>query len=135
MNIKIIGIKDPGNKEKERIVISVDNQIDLGKYLIAISNELPDEMISSDIKHVKWLSDQALEAGDQVVIYTKSGNKASIKNSDGSTSYFYYWDLPNPIGADETVGVILFETSWQFKRVIPPVIKADEYDSGENENK
>lgn len=135
MNLKIIGIKDPGNKEKERVVISVESKTDLGKYLIAISKELPDEMVSSSIKNVNWLSDQVLEAGDQVVVYTKSGNKASVKNSDGSTSYFFYWDLPNPIGGNGTVGIILFETSWQFQRVIPPIIKADEYDSGDKEKK
>jgi len=127
MKIKLVEIKDPGNKDKERIILKVLNETDLGNYLIAVSTEETDQTISTDLRNVKWLDDQPLKVGDLVVIYTKSGNKGKIENSDGSVSYFYYWSLEEPLGNINDAGVLLFETSWNFIKAIPSKIKADEY--------
>lgn len=127
MKIKLVEIKDPGNKDKERIILKVLNETDLGNYLIVVSTEETDQTISTDLRNVKWLDDQPLKVGDLVVIYTKSGNKGKIENSDGSVSYFYYWSLEEPIGDVKDAGVLLFETSWSFIKAIPTKVKADEY--------
>ena len=128
MKIKLSEIKDPGNPEKERIVATVLSDTDLGGYILAETQETSDETISSELKNVKWLEDQPLKVGDMVIIYTKSGKNGKIINVDGSTSYFYYWALDNPIGNKENVGVILYEAEWSFIKAHPDKIKADEFD-------
>lgn len=127
MDLKILNIKDPGDKEKERVVLSVMADINLGDYLIAHSFTIEEVRISSILEDIMWFPDQELKKGDQVVVYTKAGEKNKITNSDGSTSYFYYWDLSNPIGTDDLAAVIIFEADWNFEPVYSKPIKADEY--------
>ena len=98
MKIKLVEIKDPGNKDKERVILKVLNETDLGGYMIAVSVEESDQTVSTDLRNVMWLEDQPLKIGDLVVVYTKSGTNGKIVNSDGSTSYFFYWSLSDPIG-------------------------------------
>ena len=129
MNLKILTIKDPGIKEKERVVLSVLADINLGDYLIAKTYTLKDERISAELEDVMWLPDQDLKQGDQVVVYTKAGEKNKITNSDGSTSYFYYWELSEPIGDEEEAGAIIFEADWDFERAYSKPVKADEFDA------
>ena len=119
MNIQIDYISDYGDIEKERIVLKVMSDTDLGKYLLATTNELQDSRISSKIQSVFWLPDQALKTGDRVVIYSKSGLKSNRKNDDGTITYFFYWGLPTSLTTIKDCGVVLFETTWTFKRVIP----------------
>lgn len=126
MDLKILNTKDPGNKEKERVVLSVMADINLGDYLIAHSISLEEERVSSILEDIMWFPDQELKKGDQVVVYTKAGEQNKIANSDGSTSYFYYWNLPAPIGEDELASVIIFEADWIFQPVYSKSPKADE---------
>ena len=128
MKIKLVEIKDPGNKDKERIILKVLNDTDLGGYMMAVSTEESDKTISTRLKNVMWMEDQPLKSGDLVVVYTKDGNSGKIDNSDGSTSYFYYWSLARPIGETKDAGVLLFEVDWSFERAKPIKVKADEYD-------
>lgn len=129
MKLKIQTIKDPGIKEKERIVISVLADINLGDYLIAKTYSLKDERISAELEDTMWFPDQDLKQGDQVVVYTKAGEKNKITNSDGSTSYFYYWELSNPLGKEENAGAIIFEVNWDFEQAYTKPVKADEFDA------
>lgn len=128
MKIKLVEIKDPGNKDKERVILKVLNDTDLGGYMLAVSLEEVDQSISTNLKNVMWMEDQPLKAGDLVVVYTKEGNNGKIANTDGSTSYFYYWSLTKPIGLTKDAGVLLYEVDWSFVRAIPTKVKADEFD-------
>lgn len=132
MDIKILELKDPKIKEKERLILSVTKDTDLGKYMIAESTVFSDGTISSKIRNTLWLADQPLKTGDQVVIYTKGGTTGKIDNPDGSTSYFYYWNLNAPLGEKEDSVFVVYETSWTYARVYPKSVKADEYEPEEN---
>lgn len=113
MNIAIDYIKDSGNLEKERIVFAVNNDEQLGKYLIAESVLLDNSRFSAKIKNVFWFPDQELKQGDIIVLYTKSGNNNISKNEDGSTTYFYYWGLSAAHLNDQKPCVVLFDASWE----------------------
>lgn len=125
MNIKISDIKDYGNLEKERIVLNVLSDTDLGKYIIALTEELPDNLISSSIRDAYWLPDQSLKTGDMVVVYTKKGNRSSRKNEDGTTTYFLYWGQNEPLGRNQNNGVVLFQAAWTYRRIIPKQSDSD----------
>lgn len=128
MDIQFFIVKDPGDPEKERVILRVQKNTDLGGYLIATSTENTDnKTINSELSDVLWLPDQKLQAGDLVVIYTKEGKEGKVSNKDGSTSYFYYWGLPEPIGKDRRSTIVLFDTDWCYRRVYPEEVKTDEY--------
>lgn len=116
MNVKISDIKDYGNLEKERVVIKVLADTNLGKYILCTTQELSDERISSKIQNVLWLPDQDIKSGDLVVVYTKAGEKGSRINKDGTTTYFYYWGRNSVLTEIKDCGVVLFETSWNYKK-------------------
>lgn len=117
MNIAIDYIKDPGNLEKERIVFAVKNDEQLGKYLIAESYLLDNSRFSAKIRNTFWFPDQELKQGDVVVLYTKAGSNNTIKNEDGSTTYFYYWGLSEPHLNDNKPCVVLFDASWEVRAI------------------
>lgn len=115
MKIEIKYIKDFGDPEKERVVFKVNAPTNIGLYVVAESVKVNDNAISSEIKNQYWLPDQELKIGDLVVLYTKKGERKSVLNKDGSTTYFFYWGLENPLSSVEKSCVVLFETSWTFK--------------------
>lgn len=125
MKLEIDYIKDIYDSEKERIVFKVNQPTNLGLYVVAESTQVGESSISSDIKNLYWLPDQELNVGDLVVLYTKKGDKRSVLNKDGSTTYFYYWGLEKSSSEEKTC-VILFETSWMFKPFLNIDIKTEE---------
>lgn len=119
MKIVIKYIKDFGNPEKERVVLKVNAPTDIGQYVVAESVKVNENAISSEIKNQYWFPDQELKVGDLVVLYTKRGEKKSVLNKDGSTTYFFYWGLENPLSSVEKSCVVLFETLWMYKEASP----------------
>ena len=115
MRIEIKYIKNFGEFEKERVVFQVNAPTNLGLYMVAESVKIAENAISSEIKNPYWFPDQDLKTGDLVVLYTKKGEKKSILNNDGSTTYFFYWGLENTLSSVEKPCIVLFETSWMFK--------------------
>lgn len=129
MDIQFYIVKDSGDPEKERVILRVQKNTDLGSYLIATSTENTDnKTISSELSNVLWLPDQKLQSGDLVVIYTKKGKEGKVVNKDGSTSYFYYWGLSKPIGENRRSTIVLFDSEWCYRRVYPEEVKIDEYE-------
>ena len=127
MDLQFFIVRDPGDKEKERVVLKVMKNTELGNYLIATATENDDnKTISSSLSNVLWLPDQKLKAGDLVVIYTYSNKKGKTNNIDGSTSYFYTWGLKKPVGDNKRNTIVLFETDWCYRRVFPEEVKVDE---------
>ena len=117
MNIEIDNIKDSGNFDKERTLFKVTQVCNLGKYLIAKSQELTDDSFSSKLQDIYWFPDQDLKIGDLVVLYTKTGVNGNIKNDDCSNTYFYYWGLNSPLSDINKSCVVLLEASWKVKSV------------------
>lgn len=127
MDIQFSIVKDLGNKEKERVILKVLKNTDLGGYMVATSLENDDNStISASVSNVFWLPDQKLKIGDLVVLYTMAEKKGKIDNKDGSTSYFYSWGLNSSIGNNKRMTVVLFEVDWSYRRIFPEEIKADE---------
>ena len=99
--MEIIDIKDSGNLDKERTVFKVTQPVNLCIYMVAESVEIAENTFSSSVEHLFWLPDQDLKFGDLVVLYTKKGEKGSVINKDGSTTYFYYWGLNETLSSKD----------------------------------
>ena len=82
-----------------------------------------------EIKYIKDFGDPEKErvvfkvnAPTNIGLYEKK----SVLNKDGSTTYFFYWGLENPLSSVEKSCVVLFETSWMFKEAFPSTADNDE---------
>ena len=117
MIITIDYIKDAGIIDKERIVFSVKEDGQLGKYLIAESNTIDDSRFSAKIKNPFWFPDKDVKAGDLVILYTKEGSTNTVSNEDGSHLYFFYWGLKESHLSIDNACVVLFESSWKVSSV------------------
>lgn len=100
MKIKIQEIKDRGNDE-ERIVLRVLEDCNLGRYLVLDTTFDKNGNISNTNRHVYAFGDMPVRKDDYVVLYTKVGNDARQINANGTTSYFFYWNMQSHIWNNE----------------------------------
>ncbi len=82
-----------------------------------------DDQVAKDIGSVNiskdafWFTPREVRAGDKVVLYTKTGSSSVKNNSDGSTTYFFYWGLPEPIFTSPKSCVVLVDIdNWETSR-------------------
>ena len=114
MKIEIIQILDRGKPESERLWLKATSDLDLMHYIVIKTVYLENNTIISNLHTSSlWFASQKIKAGDSVVIYTKSGTKSKVQNADGSTTYFIYWGLTNPLWIKiEDCAVVLEVNSW-----------------------
>ncbi len=119
MNIKIKYVKDAGNIKKERLVLEVTDNDNVGNYIIADSTYLGDGSVSNKLRHTFWVPDKDVSYGDLVIIYTKSGSNKTKENKDETASHFFYWGLESPIWNKNGDSALLIEVkNWASKNVV-----------------
>jgi len=107
MNIKIIGVRNPGELDSERLVLRVTlAPTDVGEFAI-FRAAIEDESVTTGISDVFWFPDKAVKAGDLIVLYTKTGTATDHVNKNGSTSHFFYWGVEKPIWQTDNFGAVL----------------------------
>ncbi len=115
MRLKIMGIEDIGNIQKERVVLRVLEDTDVGQYAIFKSNKSSETSVSSRVSETFWFQDQEVKKDDLVVIYTKAGSYKVSKNQSNN-SHFFYWDKSSSIwGEPDDALVLLNINEWTFK--------------------
>jgi hypothetical protein len=118
MTIEIRNVMEAGNLPKERVILRVTGDDDIGRYILFDTTYYEDGTISNEVRHSLWFPDKAVKHGDLVIAYTKSGNSFEKKNENGSTSHFFYMGLDRTIWNKNADGVVLVEAkTWQVKKV------------------
>ncbi|MCH2451067.1 MAG: hypothetical protein MK198_13095 [Gracilimonas sp.] len=113
MRVKIKSISDSGNIKKERIVMKVLSNTNIGNYSLFESETISDGVTTS-LLDVFWFPDKKVEAGDLVVLYTKSGNQNEKQIKNGNTAHFFYWESNNAKWkGSESAPVLLEIADWQ----------------------
>lgn len=116
MNIKIVLLTEPGIPDKERLVLRVASNDNIGRYIVFDSHEISPGSISSRPKNVYWFPDKNVSAGDYIVLYTKVGVNSELKNSAGTTTHVFYWGKNTPLWLSTGDGAILIKAeSWEYK--------------------
>ncbi|MGA2894653.1 MAG: hypothetical protein ABSE22_17445 [Xanthobacteraceae bacterium] len=112
-------IIEAGNYEKERVVIRVPSDEDLGFYAV-FQCKADDDAVpyAGNTEHVYWFPSRSLKGGDLVILYSKNGTAGEKKNDSGSTSYFFYWGLPEPVWTTGKLPVLVNTTEWDAGRRI-----------------
>lgn len=106
MELKITSIGDKGKLVNERIGFKVLKDCQLKYYLLTKTKKTENGFANRGDAFF-WFLPQEVKTNDKVVIYTKYGKNAVKVNNDGTTTYFYYWGLNEPIFNSETDRVVL----------------------------
>jgi hypothetical protein len=116
MEIIVSSISDKGKLADERIGLKVLRDCDL-KYFQLFKTNFTDKGFYNQADASYWFTPQTVKAGDKVVVYTKSGINSIKENSDGTTTYFLYWGLSNPIFTSSDNGVVLAQMKdWELSK-------------------
>lgn len=116
MNIKIRAIRNSGVADKERLVLQVLRDDDIGYYVVFDTTFTEDGKISNKVRHSYWFPDKKVRIGDLVILYTKPGTQSESQNEDGSTAHFFYWGLDKTIWNKEGDCAVLLEArNWSAK--------------------
>lgn len=117
MKFKIKGIREPGNLDKERVVIEILEDGNVGTLIITSTSIQTENSVSPKIKNPYWVPDQDVKKGDLIVVYTKSGKKNTRVNEDNTSSYFFYIGIEEAVYGDSKNTPVVFDIgNWQFLR-------------------
>jgi hypothetical protein len=116
MEIKITAIGDKGDINNERIGFEVLKECDL-KHFLLFKTDMLDTGFFHKSQDAYWFMPLLVKPNDKIVVYSRKGETSTKANPDGSTTYFFYWGLVNPIFLNANSGVVLAEvTTWQLSK-------------------
>jgi len=116
MNVEISSFADAGNYQKERVVLSVLRDSDIGDYAVLCSPTSAQGNPTPGGKNAFWFPDGNVRAGDLVILYTKRGTSSTKELGGGRTAHFYYWGQENALWGSASNGAVVLETAdWTFK--------------------
>ena len=114
MLLEISRIADPGDYQKERMVLKATADVDVGGYVIFRSVRTANDLPSTQITDTFWFDDKSVKAGDKVVVYSRHGATSQRLLPSGSTAHFYYWGRPEalwPVGGAH-IAVLVLTSDW-----------------------
>ncbi|MGA9765749.1 MAG: hypothetical protein WBQ49_13890 [Rhodomicrobium sp.] len=116
MKLKISSFSDAGNQQKERLIIKLNADIEIGEYVVFCSRTSSDGNPTSGRKIAYWFPDGSIQSGDLVILYTKQGNTSTKELSDGRTAHFFYWGEGEALWDNyQNTAVILRVSDWICK--------------------
>lgn len=116
MALKISSIGNKNQLSDERIGFEAKSKCNLKNFFI-FSTNFNDGGFYNRSKSAYWFAPRELNAGDKVVLYTKSGVDSSKDSDDGTKIYFYYWGLSETIYKDSKHGVVLGSIdNWELSK-------------------
>lgn len=114
VKIKIKSFADGGDITKERVVLRVLADGDIGSYALFRSKEADDGGPLSGQKTAYWFPDKTVKSGDLLVVYTKKGKTSKKVLASGGTAHFFYWQLSEAIWGDDkqNLAVLFLISEW-----------------------
>lgn len=115
MKVRIRYVVNPGDMDRERLVMQVRRDVDIGNFML-VRTGFEDDEVTTSVSHAFWFPDKQLRAGDLVVVYSKAGNDNQKLLDDGQEAHFFYWDQKSPLWDDgQFVPVLFYTPQWTSK--------------------
>lgn len=91
MSISIGSIANRGEARRERIVMRVTSDTDVGAFIM-LRAYFDGHNVTNGVSHIYWFPNKVVRRGDLVVLYSKRGvdTERPRKDSPG-TVHFFYW--------------------------------------------
>ena len=106
MKLKIQSVTDKGQLNKERLLLKVLADTDVGDYVI-LQSGYDEDSVTIDTYYAYWPPYKRVEAGDLVIVYTKSGRENEKRLPSGKQAHFFYWGLGVPIWSRSDRALVL----------------------------
>jgi hypothetical protein len=119
MKIKITSFADPGNFQKERIVMKAESDLDLGQYAMFCSAISSKGGVTAGRKTAYWFPDGEVKKNDLVVLYSKKGAASTKDLGEGRTAHFFYWGDDRAMWAGTGNGAVLLRVA-EWAKNVPP---------------
>ena len=115
MRVQIQSVADRGNLSRERLVMRVRQNVDIGDFVLIRTGFEHDE-VTTDVSNVIWFPYQRLRAGDLVVVYSKRGIDGWKQLDNGHRECRFHWRQDSPLWNDDHVApVLLYAPQWTSK--------------------
>lgn len=114
MSLEIRSFANPGDLDKERIVLKALSDTDVGDYAVLRSGLAKDGGPTSGRKRAYWFPDSNVKAGDLVVLYTKKGTQRQKPIEAGGTAHFFYWGSDAPLWDKSHCAVLVLVSEWDY---------------------
>jgi len=115
MKVEIQSVADKGNFEKERLVLKVIADTEIGDFLV-IQTGFYDGSLTVGIYETFWFPYKSVSTGDLVILYTKSGKDSEKLLKQGRRAHFFYWGLSSAIwNKKDRASVLLHAPEWTSK--------------------
>src|SRR5579884_1609884 len=93
MIFRIVSIADRGNKDNERLHIAVDadsNALYCAVFDTVYAAETGNVVVTPP-RATYWFTPQVVKAGDNMILYTRAGQRNSALRADGKSDHFFFW--------------------------------------------
>jgi hypothetical protein len=124
-HLRFVNCAEPGFYADERIVLRPSARINLMEYVLLPMKSVGRPNDAEDLNtDVYWFPDKEVQAGDYVLLYSKSGTDHSFTNSNGHEVHVFYWNKERAVwrnGAD--VVAVLRVTDWVFYDASSPALE------------
>ena len=116
VTLKLLRIENAGILEEEKIVLQAITDTKLGNYIVLQSKKSPDgKVFSGVVPSAFWFTTMDVKQGDFIVLYTKVGVRSQKQGSENEpSSYFFYWDLEQPIWASDFKPTSVLASTWEW---------------------
>ncbi len=117
MNVELFEIKDKGDINRERIVLNVSKNTNIGNYIVFYTIKADENNFYTNSKQNIWFPDKMVNEGDLVVLYSKEGKSSTKKIKDGNNNtYFFYLGLNQPyFNNEKDIAVLIEINKWISK--------------------
>lgn len=108
--IEIIGVRDSGNFDQERLLLKAKQNIDIGNFLVLTGMLADDKSVIPDRNDVYWFPDTTVAEGEFIRLYSKSGTNGKVAGKYGNnpaTYHNFYWDKTSPVWTEKHNAAIL----------------------------
>ena len=119
MKIKITSFADAGNFQKERMVMKIESDLDLGQYAVFCTAIADNGDATSGRKTAYWFPDGEIKRNDLVVLYSKRGVSSTKDLGEGRTAHFFYWGDDRAMWGEMGNGAVLLKVA-EWSKKVPP---------------
>ena len=113
MKLKIRSVADKGVVGKERLVVKVVDDANVGEFLVLCTGFV-DGQVNIAVTNTYWFPDKEVRSGDLVILYTKAGTNGEKVLDSGSKAHFFYWGVGSVIWSpSDKAAVLLHAPVWE----------------------
>lgn len=113
MNLVAVTITAKGTTE-ERLHLRATSAVDLSSYVVFDTMSVSPGTVNAGQRTAYWFGPKKIQAGHNVVLYTRAGTPSSETRADGTVYHFLFRGVSAPLyGSPQSRAVVFELNTWQ----------------------